>query len=206
MKVYKKLFNKVISLENLFLSWGEFKRGKSRRADVLEFEFKLEENIFALQRELADKTYKHSPYSSFRICDPKPRLIHKAAVRDRLIHHAIFRVLNPIFEPMFIPESFSCRIGKGHHRGFAYVNNKLRKMSANNTRICFALKCDIRKFFASVDHNILKKIIRRKIKDENALWLIDEIIDSHATSAVSIAERERERVKSTWRAVCPLAI
>jgi RNA-directed DNA polymerase len=193
MKIYYNLFKQIISPENLFFAWDEFKRGKISREDVLEFDFKREEKIFALQRELVSKTYKHSPYSSFRICDPKPRQIHKATVRDRLVHHAVFRVLNPVFEPSFIAHSFSCRIGKGNHRGVQALAGFLRKASQNNLQPSFVLKCDVRKFFASVDHDILKEIIRQKVKDENALWLVDEIIDSFSSLNNIISERERER-------------
>jgi RNA-directed DNA polymerase len=168
-----------------------------KKDDVLEFSYNLEGNIFSLARELAAKTYCHSGYSSFKINDPKPRHIHKAIVRDRLVHRALFRILNPIFEPTFIPDSFSCRIGKGHHRGFFRSAEYLRKASANNTITCFALKCDIRKFFDSVDHEILKRIIRKKIIDQSALGLIDKIIDSFSClnqqSKNILSEREREK-------------
>ncbi len=151
MRIHKNLFNLIIDLENLFSSWEEFKRGKSKKEDVLEFEKSLEQHIFQLRRDLRSKTYRHDPYTGFRICDPKLRHIHKATVRDRVLHHAIFKVLNPIFEATFIPTSFSCRIGKGTHKGVSAVANMLRKESLNNTRICYALKCDIRKKKSTVN-------------------------------------------------------
>lgn len=115
MKIYRDLFEKIISPENLFLAWDEFRKGKRRRRDIQVFEYRLEENIFRLHKELRNKTYKHKPYQAFFIQDPKQRHIHKAAVVDRVLHHAIFAVLRPIFEPIFIDNSFSCRIGKGIH-------------------------------------------------------------------------------------------
>ncbi len=179
------MFEKIISFENLFLAWDEFKKGKRHKKDVQKFEYKLEENIFKLAGELASKAYKHRPYTSFFIQDPKQRHIHKAHVRDRVLHHAVFAVLNPIFEPTFISHSFSCRVGKGTHKGVSTLQRMLLKESKNNTRTCFALKCDIKKFFDSVDHLILLEIVKRRVKDKSALWLISEIIESY--------ERERER-------------
>src|SRR3989344_8390887 len=120
MKSHTDIFEKIISPENLFLAWGEFSKGKKQREDVQQFEFELEQHIFQLHRDLKLKKYKHGPYKNFYIRDPKVRHIHKAAVRDRVLHHAVFRVLNPIFEPTFIPHSFSCRVGKGAHRGVKY--------------------------------------------------------------------------------------
>ncbi len=145
----------------------------------MDFEFDLEKNIFDLYRDLKNESYKHGPYKGFWIHDPKIRRIHKATVRDRVLHHAIFRVLNPIFEPTFIPNSFFCRIGKGTHKGMKEIVKMVRIVSQNNTRKCYALKCDIRKFFDSVDHNILIKILARKIKDEKAYCLLKEIISSY---------------------------
>jgi len=186
VKKINNIFKNIISPENLFASWEEFKHGKTKKEDVLEFSYNLEGNIFSLARDLANKTYRHSNYASFKINDPKPRNIHKATVCDRIVHRALFRILNPIFEPMFISDSFSCRIGKGHHRGFFRAAEYLRKASSNNTKICLALKCDIRKFFDSVDHKILKQIIRKKIIDQDVLWLIDGIIDSYFCQSKNI--------------------
>jgi len=192
MKFYTNLFEKIISLPNLFLAWEEFKKGKVNKKDVLEFEWHLEQNIVELYRELKYHKYKHGVYTKFRICDPKPRVIHKATVRDRVLHHAIFRVLNPLFEPCFISNSFSCRIRKGTHKGVATLGKILRRVSQNGTRPCFALKCDIRKFFDSVDHSILLGIIKKKIKDEEAIWLIKEIMESFPPASQIERERERE--------------
>lgn len=178
MKIYTNLFSKIISLENLFISFDEFKTDKRNNKDVLRFEWNLESNIANLNRELKYHNYQHGVYTKFRICDPKPRIIHKATVRDRVLHHAIFRILNPIFEPCFISHSFSCQVGKGTHRGVKTLANILRKVSQNNTSPCFALKCDIKQFFGSVDHSILLNIIKKKIKDKETSWLLGEIIES----------------------------
>ena len=191
MKFYTNIFNEIISLENLFLSWEEFKKDKGSKKDVLEFEWNLEPNILQLHRDLKYHRYKHSVYTAFKICDPKPRTIHKATVGDRVLHHAIFRVLNPFFEPTFIAHSFSCRVKKGTHKGVDSLAYFLNKVSKNSHEPCFALKCDIKKFFDSVDHKILFELIRKRIKDESVLLLVWEIISSFNS-------RERERERDDW--------
>jgi retron-type reverse transcriptase len=178
MKVYKKLFDKIIEPENLFSAWEEFKQGKGKKTDVLKFEKNLEQEIFQLRRDLYDKKYKHGAYTDFFICDPKLRHIHKATVRDRVLHHAVYQILNPIFEPTFIASSFSCRTQKGSHKGVDITERMIRKVSRNYTRGCYVLKCDVKKFFDSIDHSTLLFLIQRKVKDQDTLWLIKEIIGS----------------------------
>ena len=181
MKTHKNLFANIIHPENLFWAWDSFKVGKRNKKDVRLFEFNLEENIFRLHRDLKNKTYRHGGYYSFNIADPKPRNIHKAQVRDRVVHHAIFQVLNPIFEDGFIPTSFSCRVDYGTHKGVRVLQGVLRKVSRNGTRQCFALKCDIKKFFDTIDHNILFSILTRKIRDAETNNLLWEIISSFSS-------------------------
>ncbi len=152
-------FKDIISLENLFAAWREFVRGKRKRKDIQDFSLHLADNIIALNSGLNNLTYKHGGYQAFNISDPKPRNIHKAIIRDRLLHHAIYRILYPFFAKTFIADSYSCQINKGTHkavnrfRKFAYI------ISKNNTKTCWILKCDIRKFFANIDHNVLLKIL-----------------------------------------------
>jgi len=189
MKLFNDLFLQIISLENLFLAWEEFRSDKQKKLDVCNFELNLEQHIFKLHRELKNKTYKHGLYTSFYINDPKRRHIHKATVRDRVLHHAIFRILNPIFESMFIPNSFSCRVGKGTHKGVLAVDRMIRKESANYTKLCFVLKCDVKKFFDSVNHKILLEILGRKIKDTDTIWLLNEIVNSFSKGQVTLFEK-----------------
>jgi retron-type reverse transcriptase len=195
MKV-KDLFTLITSSETLFSAWEVFKSDKRNKPDILQFEKTLEQNIFDLHRELKTGAYQHGSYEGFWINDPKRRRIHKALVRDRVLHHALFRVLNPIFEPTFIPASFSCRVGKGTHKGVEYLAKSLRSVSRNNTRPCFVLKCDVRKFFDSVDQKVLYGILNRKIKDTDTLHLLTTIISSYSSG---FNERERERVKMRGR-------
>lgn len=192
MRIYKKLFSEIIDPQNLFSAWDEFKRGKRNKEDVLRFEKNLEQHVFDLHRDLKNGTYKHGRYKGFWIHDPKLRHIHKATVRDRVLHHAIFSVLNRIFEPTFINDSYSCRVGKGTHKGMRKAEDMIRAVSKNNTRQCYVLKCDVRKFFDSVDHITLLSILKRKIKDIKTVRLIEEIVGSY-TSEVGAFTRERER-------------
>lgn len=190
MKIYNNLFDQIISPENLFAAWDDFRRDKRNKPDVTRFEWRLEENIFELRRELRNKTYQHGPYTGFYITDPKQRHIHKATVRDRVLHHAIFSIINPIFEETFIPTSFSCRVGFGTHKGVDVLEKMTRTVARNNTKNCFVLKCDVRKFFDSVDRGILLSILRKRIKDEDAIWLLESVIESYTSAP--IRERERE--------------
>lgn len=143
-----------------------------------EFEFALEDNLFALQEELTSRTYKHSAYQSFYVRDPKLRHIHKASVRDRVVHQAIFRILYQVFDKSFIFDSYSCRVDKGTHAAIERLVVFARRASSNNTRTLFALKCDVKKFFDSIDQNILFTLLRNKIQGESALWLMHKIIQS----------------------------
>ena len=189
MRVYTNLFNNLITPENLFSAWEEFKRDKKNKADVLEFEKNLEEEIFSLHRELKSHTYHHSGYTGFYISDPKRRHIHKANVRDRVLHHAIMRTLYPIYEKTFINNSFSCRIGKGTHKGVQALRSMLYKASKNNTRNVYILKCDIEKFFDSVNHEILLSILQLKIKDKDLLNLLKEVVDSFTSNRSNLFDR-----------------
>ena len=189
MKIYKDLYWLIISPVALFRAWDVFKSDKKNKLDVMDFELNLEKNIFNLYRDLKNGTYKHGAYKGFWIHDPKLRRIHKATVRDRVLHHAIFKVLNPIFEPTFTPNSFSCRIGKGTHKGMKKLAEMLRTVSQNNTRQCYALKCDIRKFFDSIDHTVLIGILERRIKDGKVMNLMREIVGSFETNKRNLFDR-----------------
>jgi len=136
------------------------------------------DNILELHRDLINFTYHHGGYHAFNISDPKPRNIHKASVRDRLLHHAIYRILYPYFDRTFIADSFSCRLGKGTHKALNRFRKFGYKVSRNNTRTCWILKCDIRKFFANIDHAILVRILEKNISDKSILWLLGKIIAS----------------------------
>jgi RNA-directed DNA polymerase len=149
-------YDNIISLDNLLLAWKDFLKGKQKKKDVQEFELHLMGNILALHRDLVAKTYRHSRYEAFNISDPKPRNIHKARVKDRVAHRAIYRILYPFFDRLFIADSYSCRNDKGIHKALDRFRIFARKASHNHTRTVWALKCDVRKFFASIDPVILR--------------------------------------------------
>lgn len=180
-------FKDVICLENLLAAWQEFVIGKSKKCDVQEFQLRLMDNLILLHRDLATGAYRHSGYHAFNICDPKPRSIHKAVVRDRIVHHAIYNILYPFFDRTFIADSYSCRDEKGTHKAVNRFREFAYAVSKNNTRTCWVLKGDIRKFFANIDHNILKRILAEHIPDKMILNLLDEVIDSfHAKPGVGL--------------------
>lgn len=169
-------------MENLLLAWQEFLSGKRGKSDVQEFGLNLMDNLFSLHRDLLNHTYRHGGYQAFNISDPKPRNIHKASVRDRLLHHAVYRILYSFFDHKFVADSFSCRLNKGTHKALSRFKTFGNKVSKNNTRTCWVLKCDIRKFFASINQDILIDILKRRISDDSVLWLLNTIIHSfHST-------------------------
>jgi retron-type reverse transcriptase len=176
-------YEDIISIENLLGAWEEFHRGKRKKQDVQEFERELMANVIGLHRELAAGSYRHGGYEAFKINDPKPRDIHKASVRDRLLHHALYRQLYPFFDRTFISDSYSCRLGKGTHKAMAKFKAYASKGSKNHTRTLWVLKCDIRKFFASIDHAVLARILERYIVDERICVLIDRVVESFSSTA-----------------------
>lgn len=186
-------YEEIVSISNLFSCWQEFRKNKAVREDIMEFERNLEDNVFRLHEDLIAERYEHEPYYKFHIYDPKHRIISKATVRDRLAHHMIFNELYEVFDQSFIYHSYASRLGKGSHLGVANVARALRKSSLNNARTVYALKCDIRKFFDSVDHRKLEQIIQKKISDHRFARLISKIIGSFSKTVDNFAQRERER-------------
>lgn len=171
-------YDRIISTNNLLAAWQEFRRGKRKKKDVQHFELNLTDNILLLHYDLATKNYWHGPYKGFYVSDPKPRHIHKASVRDRVVHHAIYRQLYPFFDKTFISESFSCRNNKGTHRAMQRFRQFAWKASKNHTRTCWVLKCDVKKFFASINQAILMGILDIYIPDQDVQWLLTQIITS----------------------------
>ncbi len=178
-----KTYVDIISTNNLLKVWKEFLRGKKKRKDVNVFSLHLMDNIFRLHKDMKNKEYKHDEYEAFGISDPKPRKIHKATVRDRLVHHVLYEALSPQFNQRFISDSYSCRLNKGMHRALARFKIYSGKVSKNNTKTCWILKCDIRKFFASIDQSILTSILEKYISDKDILWLLSNVIHSFHSTA-----------------------
>ena len=171
MKRAFHLFHRVVSFENLFLASRKARRGKRFKGDVAAFEFDLEGELLRLQRELVEGTYRPGGYLAFWITDPKPRMISAAPYRDRVVHHALCNVIEPVFDRSFIYDSYACRTGKGTHAAIERFQGFAR-------RYRYVLKCDIEKYFPSVDHALLLEAIGRKIGCARTLALIRLIIDS----------------------------
>ncbi len=178
MKRFRHSYDDIISIQNLLAAWGEFILGKRKRKDVQEFGVHLMDNILKLHTDLKNNTYTHGVYEAFNISDPKPRNIHKATVRDRLLHHALSRELYSFFDTTFVFHSYSCRKEKGTHRAITNFTKMARGVSVNHTKTCWVLKCDIKKFFASIDHTILIKILEERIVDTTVLGLLQKIVSS----------------------------
>jgi RNA-directed DNA polymerase len=170
LKRIGNLWPNLVSWPNLLESAQAAVRGKRRRPDVARFLLDLEPNVSAIQRELRDGSYRPGAYQTLWIRDPKPRLISAAPFRDRVVHHALTRVLETVFELRFTASSFASRTGFGQHKA-------LSKARAACARYPYVLKCDIRKYFPSMDHEILKGLLARAVKCQRTLALAGLIID-----------------------------
>jgi retron-type reverse transcriptase len=170
MKRHGNLYHQIVAYENLMRSARQAQRSKRFRPNVLEFNYWLEIELEKLQNQLHKKNYRPGNYKSFRIFDPKPRLISAAPYRDRVVHHALCNIIMPIIERTFIHDTYANRTGFGTHRALQRFTKFCRSSK-------YILQCDIRLYFSSIDHEILKTILRHKIKCPDTLWLIDTIID-----------------------------
>ncbi|MBK7897497.1 MAG: reverse transcriptase domain-containing protein, partial [Candidatus Promineifilaceae bacterium] len=171
MKTYKNLYAKVWEWQNLYLAYSKARRGKRSRHPVAAFEYDQEENLIRLQKELQAQTYQPGAYHSFYIHEPKRRLISAAPFRDRVVHHALCNIIEPIFERSFVFDSYANRQGKGSHKAIDRAQQYARNYK-------YVLQLDVRQFFPSIDHQILRQILQRKLADSQLLGLIDLILDS----------------------------
>jgi RNA-directed DNA polymerase len=174
MKRKGNIYNEMISMENLHLAYLRARKNKSKQKGVIEFEVDLEPNLQALHEELKNKTYRTSAYKHFIIKDPKVRKISSLPFRDRVVHHLIMIPLEGLFVSTFTSDTYSCIKGRGIHAAKDALTKHIRSVSGT----IFCLKMDVKQFYPSIDHDILKWLIRRKIKDQDLLKLLDEIIDS----------------------------
>lgn len=167
MDLYEQLWN----WDNLWRAYGRASRGKRGLPAVAAFEHRLEDNLISLQAELQSQTYQPGPYTSFYIHEPKRRLISAAPFRDRVVHHALCQIIEPIFERSFIYDSYASRVGKGTHRALARCQQFAR-------RYPYVLQCDVRQFFPAIDHAVLRQLLARQIHHPSVLSLIDTILAS----------------------------
>ena len=168
------LFNKIVSYENLRLAWLKARRGKMNKIVVRKFSRNVNENLLKIQKKLKSNPPILSHYSQFKVFDPKERIISVVPFCDRVMHHAIMNVLEPLFERQFIFHTYACRKGKGSHRAVKYVFSKTKKYK-------YFLKLDVKKYFDSIDHEVLKRLLCRIIKDAETLRLLFSIIDSYGS-------------------------
>ena len=166
---FDALFPQLTSFKNLYLAFRKASRGKRGQPAVAAFEYRLESQLFRLQEQLRSHTYRPGPYQSFHIRDPKRRLVSAAPFRDRVVHHALCNVIEPLFERTFIGDSYANRVGKGTHAALDRAQGLARTFP-------YVLQCDLRQFFPSVDHQILRGILARKIADQEVMGLIDAIL------------------------------
>ena len=170
MKRYGNLWPRIVNLDNLLLAARKAQKGKRYRQNVLAFNYNLERELPALRQALLSKSYRPGKYQTFQVWEPKPRLISAAPYHDRVVHHALCNIIVPMFESSFIFDSYANREGFGTHRALQRFTRFARSSR-------YILQCDVRKYFPSIDHEILKGLIRRKIKCRDTLWLMDTIID-----------------------------
>ena len=188
MKTYKNLYQEIISEENLYRAYRNARKGKTKKEYVKEFEQNLEENISSLRTELLFHAYRPKPLKTFVIRDPKTRKISKSDFRDRVVHHALCQVLEPIYEKSFIYDSYANRKGKGTLAALKRYDQFKRKISrngkingwfTNNQVKGYCLKADIRHYFETVNHHILLEILKKKIRCYKTIWLVRKILSNY---------------------------
>jgi RNA-directed DNA polymerase len=183
MKTYRHLYEQITDFANLYAAFRKARRGKRSRPEVAAFELDLEENLFQLQADLQTQRYKPGPYRNFYVQERKRRLISAAPFRDRVVHHALVRVLEPIWEARFIHDSYACRVDKGTHRAIDLAQRHARHYP-------YVLQCDVHQFFPAIDHAILRARLAHHIADDQTLWLIDQILASGEGILTPIYEME----------------
>jgi retron-type reverse transcriptase len=177
-KSFSHRWERIIDFENLYRAFREASTGKRYRWESLKFKNNLEENLIVLQNQLEWDRYKPEPYRQFIIKEPKRRLISAPTFRDRVVHHALCQIIEPIFENRMVYETFACRCGKGTHAAVHHIQKCARK-AQRKWGSYYVLKCDIKSFFPSVDHDVLREIIGRHISDKKTMNLIGVIIRSY---------------------------
>jgi len=179
MKTYKDIYKKVVSFINLVKAYKNARKGKTKKRYVKEFHKDLRENLLKLREELLNKIYQPKPLITFILRDPKTRRISKSAFRDRIVHHAIINVIEPIFDKGFIYDSCANRIGRGSLFALNRFEEFKRKVNKNNTHGGYVLKADVKHYFDEINHNVLLGIIKNKIVDEELIGLIKLILNNY---------------------------
>lgn len=165
-------------MDNIFNVWKKFRRGKANKTDVMKFELHLEDNLFCLFSNLQGFGYKHSAYSFFQVFDNKKRDIYKAKVRDKIIHQIIYDYLLSLFDPEFISDSYSSRLGKGQYKAVGTFRYFI-KLNYARGGPCFVLKCDVKKYFDNIDQELLLKMIKEKINCKKTFAIVEKVVRSY---------------------------
>jgi retron-type reverse transcriptase len=174
------LWDRFISFENVYRGYCAAARGKRYRDEILAFKANLEDNLFSIIQDLKETAYVPLPFKHFWITEPKNHLISAPAFPDRVVHHALCQVIEPVFERRFVDESFACRTGRGTHAAVRHVS-RCTRLAKRRWGDYYVLKCDVHKFFPSIDHGVLKGLIRKAIRDTRLLHVIDTVIQSYQT-------------------------
>ncbi len=182
MKRYGNLYEDFFSFDNLWLAFMKARKGKTKKQYVRDFETNIIGNLLNLQTDLINQTYKPKSLKTFILRDPKTRRISVSDFRDRIVHHALCNIIEQIFDKTFIHDSYANRKGKGTHKAIERFDYFKKKVSKNNTNSCYILKCDIKKYFDSMNHAVLINILKKKIKDEKVIRLIKIILENHKSN------------------------
>lgn len=183
MQTYNNLYENLYSFSNLVLAYGKAKKGKTKKDYVIEFGKNLDKNLLELNDELRNQTYNPKPLKTFILRDPKTRKISKADFRDRVVHHALVRVVEPIFDKTFIYDNCANRKRKGTLFAIKRFDKFQRKVTKNLSSKGYCLKADVRHYFQEIGHETLMKMVKRKISDEKIIWLIGRVIERERETA-----------------------
>ena len=173
-KKHKHLYNQITTFENLWIASKNARRGKRNKYSTINFEYSLEENLFDIQEKLQNESYEFGEYNRFMIHEPKKREIASAPYKDRVVHHALCNIIEPILDKAMIYDSYACRIGKGSHRAIDKAHKYLKQYK-------YTLKFDIQKYFFTIDHKILLQSLKKKITDKKVLYLMGKILDTYSS-------------------------
>lgn len=182
MKRVGNLFGKAFSIDNIYLAYLDARKGKRNKRQCFEFETNLANNLKLIYTTIHNGTYTPRPYYKFTVYEPKERIIYAPTFFDIVVQHAIYRIIYPIFDKTFIDTSFACRKGYGTHRASNYTQKCIRNCSRQD----YYLKCDIRKFFYSIDRNILRTLVERKIKDKKLVDIMMLFADMETATGIPI--------------------
>lgn len=171
-KKHKHIFDDVCTFDNLYSAYRKARKGKRQKAEVSDFEFDLESNLFKLQDDLKSGSFRFGGYRTFTITDPKERTISAAPFRDRVVHHALCNYIEPILDKVLLPETYACRYGKGSHRAISKAIGYVRKYK-------YVLKVDIKKYFFTIDHEILLSKLQKKITDKRIIGMFRDLLGTY---------------------------